>query len=164
MEDGFEAGAVDVVEVGEAVAVDVEDADDGAVLKHRNDNLGAGEAAAGDVAGEGIDIGDDEGAGFGPCGAADTAAALDAGAGDGALEGTQVEPVGVVDEIEADPEEAKGVVQGGGGVGQGGCPVVLAVDEDGVLRQELFVALALRESRGEGECGFHDECRLANDE
>ena len=73
--------------------------------------------AAGDVAGELLDVGDDDGADFLPGGAADAFAVGDVGAGDWTLEGGKDE-FGAGDAVEARPPEAESVVEEGGGVGE----------------------------------------------
>ena len=135
----LEVEAVGVVEGVEAVAVDVEDGPGACVIgglryfvigglrgcvsgrgeEEGDYYLAAGLGAAGDVAGELLDVGDDDGASLLPGGAADAFAEGDVGAGDGALEGGEDE-LGAGDAVEARPPEAEGVVEEGGGVGEEG--------------------------------------------
>ena len=162
-EDGaglFEVVAVGIVEGGGAVAVYVEHAEDAAAVGgvEGYDDFGAGAAAAGDVAGELFDVGHDLCLAGGPGGAADAAAFADEHAGHVALEGAYVEGFVVAGEVEAYPEEAEGLAQCGGGVGEDADAVGDALDEGFELGEELavdggFVAL-------EVEFGFHRGVRF----
>lgn len=85
---------VDVVEAVSGDAVDIEDGDQPLVAalvsrggEDGDDDLAPGVAVAGDVAGEGVDVGDELGASVGSGGAADAPAEGDGLAGYLALEG-----------------------------------------------------------------------------
>src|ERR1700691_705037 len=79
------AGAVVVVEAGEARAVEVEDAGDAAILDQRHHQLRLRDRVAGDMAGEGVDVGYQNGLAARRGGAADAVAPGDAKAGPLAL-------------------------------------------------------------------------------
>ena len=79
-------GGVGFVEVGEVRAVEVEDAEELAVLHQGEHDLGAGGVVAGDVAGECFHIGHEDRLAARRGGATDPAAHRDADAGDLALE------------------------------------------------------------------------------
>lgn len=90
-----------------------------------------------------IDVGYNDGLCLSPCLAAYAAAFGDAGAGNGALEGTELQfGFAVVDEIEADPQPAESLFECGGGVGvDGGGQVAVVCDEGLDLRQQGLVGL-----------------------
>lgn len=141
--DFFEPAGVDVVKCGEVLAVDVKHADDIALgIVQGDDNLAAGEAAAGDVAGELLNVGDDDGAVLLPRCATHAAPVLDAVAGNGSLEWTEVQLV-TLDEVEACPPPSHGLVQQGGSVGKLPYRVVLALDEALDLLDEELISLVL---------------------
>ena len=155
----FETEAVGVVEGVELSAVDVEDTPDGSLIvgaldclsgicEDWDDNLAAGLGAAGDVARELLDIGDDDGAGFFPGGATDTLAVRDVGAGDRTLEGGENEFV-AGDAVEARPPESEGEVKERGGIGEQGSEVDGVGGELGDLLDEKLVLLGFR---GGGVC------------
>ena len=150
----FETEAVGVVEGVELSAVDVEDTPDGSLIvgaldclsgicEDWDDNLAAGLGAAGDVARELLDIGDDDGAGFFPGGATDTLAVRDVGAGDRTLEGGENEFV-AGDAVEARPPESEGKVKERGGIGEQGSEVDGVGGELGDLLDEKLVLLGFR--------------------
>lgn len=154
----FQRDLIIFVEGVEVVAVDVQNPDDGTVLDEGHHNLGTAEAATGDMAWKSIYIRNDESAAFCPCCAADTTAVFDARAGHGTLEGPEMQPSVLFHQIETYPEKAKGLVQGGAGVGQRGDEVLLSLDERLVIFQEGLVALTLGEMGrvGEGGLGHRD--------
>ena len=88
---------------------------------HGNNDLGAGETAAGNVAGEGLDVGNDHGAGLLPGSAAYSAAISDAKAGGRPLEGPQNKFLAFSDSIPNDikphPEKLHPFIDDGGGFG-----------------------------------------------
>lgn len=124
----FETEAVGVVEGVELSAVDVEDSPEGSVIlresgcvrvgqKQGDDNLAAGLGAAGDVAGELLDVGHDDATLLLPGGTANTLAEGDIGASHRTLECGKNKLV-AGDTIEACPPESEGVVKEGCGIGK----------------------------------------------
>ena len=114
----FQPVAVGLVESVELVAVDVEHGDDGAVgVVDGDDDFAARGTGAGNVAWELVNIGDDLCLVFLPCGSAYAATFADAGTGEGTLEGTEHEGVGIGYAVKAYPPPAEGLVEHGGGVG-----------------------------------------------
>ena len=101
------------------------------------------------MSGESIDIRNQDGALLGPGCSADSPSVADAGAGYGALKGTQREPLLVLHQVESDPEKAESLAKGCGGVCQHGDKVCFAFQKQTIVGQELFVRLGLCESRGE---------------
>ena len=103
----FAEFAVFGAEGGEEVAVDVEFADDFAVDEDGDDNFGFGFERAGEIAGIGVDVVDDDGLAAGGGGSADALIERDASVGShGAPERAQDEHVGIAVEFEhvkADP-------------------------------------------------------------
>ena len=61
------------------------------------------------------------------------------------MEGTEVKPFVVVDEIETYPEEAESLVQGCRGVGHSADEICLALDVRAIVSKESFVELSLAE-------------------
>ena len=98
-------------ESGVEVGVDVEFPDDIAVNEDGNDDFGFGFERAGEVAGIGVNVVDDDGFASGGSGAADTLMKRDAGVGrHSALEGAEDEDVAVrffFQHVEADPVVAR---------------------------------------------------------
>ena len=149
--DALQALLVVGVEGIEVARVDVEDGtycSVGSLDGH--DDLRAGEGAAGDVAGEELDVRHTLGdAGLPRC-AADTASIGDVHAGDRTLEGSEhqfgrLTAGGSDDAVEAGPEEAvaKGVVQGRRRIGHEGRLVVFGLIERvelGEQRRILFLS------------------------
>ena len=92
-EDGggvFAEFAVVGAEGGEEVGVDVEFADDFAANEDGDDDFGFGFERAGEIAGVGVDVVDDDGFAAGGRGAADALIERDAGVGrHGAFEGAE---------------------------------------------------------------------------
>ena len=124
----FETEAVGVVEGAELVAIDVEDGPDGFFFlcmcwcvsvgdEQGDNNLAAGLGAAGDVAGELLDVGHDDATLLLPGGTANTLAEGDIGASDRTLECGKNKLV-AGDTIEACPPESEGVVKEGCGIGE----------------------------------------------
>jgi len=103
----FAEGAVFEAEGGEEVGVDVEFADDFVVDEDGDDDFGFGFEGAGEVAGIGINIIDDDGLAGGGGSAADALVERNAGVGGhGALEGAEDENVVVAflfEQVEANP-------------------------------------------------------------
>lgn len=95
-----------------------------------------------------LDVGDDDGAGFFPCGAAHAFAVRDVGAGDRTLEGGENEFV-AGDAVEARPPESEGEVKERGGIGEQGSEVDGVGGELGDLLDEKLVLLGFR---GGGIC------------
>jgi hypothetical protein len=92
----FAEFAVVWAEGGEEMAVDIEFADDFFVDEDGNDNFGFGFERAGEIAGIGVDVVDDDGFASGGSGATDTLVERDAGVrGHSAFEGTENEDVAV---------------------------------------------------------------------
>jgi hypothetical protein len=108
-EDGrgvFAEFAVVGAEGGEEVGVDVEFADDFAADEDGDDDFGFGFERAGEVAGVGVDVIDDDGFAAGSCGAADALVERNAGVGrHGAFEGAEDERVASFpfEQVETDP-------------------------------------------------------------
>lgn len=124
----FETEAVGVVEGVELSAVDVEDGPDGFFFlcmcwcvsvgdEQRDDHLAAGLGAAGDVAGELLDVGHDDATLLLPGGTANTLAEGNIGASHRTLECGKNKLV-AGDTIEACPPESEGVVKEGCGIGK----------------------------------------------
>ena len=107
------------------------------------------------MAGELLDVGDDDGATFLPGGAADAFAVGDVSASDGTLEGGEDEFV-ASDAVEARPPEAERVVKESGGVGEEGDDINRL---SGELTDLLEKKLVLLRFRGGGGCihSFFDE-------
>jgi hypothetical protein len=102
----FAEFAVVGAEGGEEVGVDVELADDFAADEDGDDDFGFGFEGAGEVAGVGVDVVDDDGFAGGGGGAADALVEGNAGVGrHGALEGAEDERVAAFpfEHVEADP-------------------------------------------------------------
>jgi len=102
----FAKFAVVGAEGGEEVGVDVEFADDFAANEDRDDDFGFGFERAGQVAGVGVDVIDDDGFAAGGRGAADALVEGNAGVGrHGALEGAEDERAAAFpfEHVEADP-------------------------------------------------------------
>ena len=102
----FAEFAVVGAEGGEEVGVDVEFADDFAADEDGNDDFGFGFERAGEVAGVGVDVVDDDGFAAGGRGAADALVERNAGVGrHGAFEGAEDEGVAAFpfEHVEADP-------------------------------------------------------------
>jgi hypothetical protein len=102
----FAEFAVVGAEGGEEVGVDVEFADDFAADEDRDDDFGFGFERAGEIAGVGVDVVDDDGFAAGGRGAADALIEGNAGVGrHGALEGAEDERVASFpfEHVEADP-------------------------------------------------------------
>lgn len=150
----FETEAVGVVEGVELSAVDVEDSPDGSLIvgaldclsgicEDWDDNLAAGLGAAGDVAGELLDVGHDDAALLLPGGTANTLAEGDIGASHRTLECGKNKLV-AGDTIEACPPESEGVVKEGCGIGEQGSEVDRVSGELGDLLDEKLVLLGFR--------------------
>ena len=102
----FAEFAVVGAEGGEEVGVNVEFADDFAANEDRDDDFGFGFKGAGEIAGVGVDVVDNDGFAAGGCGAADALIERNAGVGShGALEGAEDERVAAFpfEHVEADP-------------------------------------------------------------
>ncbi len=104
-------------------------------------------AVAGDVAGEGVDVGDDDGFAALGCGAADALAEGDASAGRFALERADEEVLAAVragaEEVEPSPVEVGELVEKqGGGVGEVADGVSLALEDVGEGEVEIGVELS----------------------
>ena len=102
----FAEFAVVGAEGGEEVGVDVEFADDFAADEDGNDDFRFGFERAGEIAGVGVDVVDDDGFAAGGRGAADALVERDAGVGrHGALEGAEDKRVASFpfEHVEADP-------------------------------------------------------------
>jgi hypothetical protein len=102
----FAEFAVVGAEGGEEVGVDVEFADDLAADEDGDDDFGFGFEGAGEIAGVGVDVVDDDGFAAGGRGAADALVEGDAGVGrHGAFEGAEDEGVAAFpfEHVEADP-------------------------------------------------------------
>jgi len=102
----FAEFAVVGAEGGEEVGVDVEFADDFAADEDGHDDFGFGFEGAGEIAGVGVDVVDDDGFAAGGSGAADALVEGDAGVGrHGAFEGAEDERVAAFpfEHVEADP-------------------------------------------------------------
>ena len=102
----FAEFAVVWAEGGEEVGVDVEFADDFAADEDGDDDFGFGFEGAGEIAGVGVDVVDDDGFAAGGRGAADTLVERDASVGShGAFEGAEDKGVAVFpfEHVEADP-------------------------------------------------------------
>ncbi len=102
----FAEFAVVGAEGGVEVGVDVEFANDFAADEDGDDDFGFGFEGAGEVAGVGVDVVDDDGFAAGGSGAADALIERDAGVGrHGALEGAEDERVAAFpfEHVEADP-------------------------------------------------------------
>ena len=108
-EDGcgvFAEFAVVGTEGGEEVGVDVEFADDFAADEDGDDDFGFSFEGAGEIAGVGVNVVDDDGLAAGGCGAADTLVERNAGVRrHGAFEGAEDERVAAFpfEHVEADP-------------------------------------------------------------
>jgi hypothetical protein len=102
----FAEFAVVGAESGEEVGVNVEFADDFAADEDGDDDFGFGFEGAGEVAGVGVDVVDDDSFAAGGSGAADALVERDAGVGrHGAFEGAEDESVAAFpfEHVEADP-------------------------------------------------------------
>jgi len=102
----FAEFAVVGTEGGEEVGVDIEFADDFAADEYGDDDFGFGFERAGEIAGVGVDVVDDDGFAAGGRGAADTLVKGNAGVGrHGAFEGAKDESVASFpfEHVEADP-------------------------------------------------------------
>src|SRR5579859_205210 len=102
----FAEFAVVGAEGGEEVGVDIEFADDFAAEEDGDDDFGFGFEGAGEVAGVGVDVVDDDGFAAGGRGAADALVEGNAGVGrHGAFEGAEDEGVAAFpfEHVEADP-------------------------------------------------------------
>jgi alkanesulfonate monooxygenase SsuD/methylene tetrahydromethanopterin reductase-like flavin-dependent oxidoreductase (luciferase family) len=139
--DGFEAVAVDFVEALQFGAVEVEDADQFAVVDQWHDDFRASVTVTCDVAWEDVDVGDQLGFSGVGGGTADALAHGDSDAGRFALEWADDELPAVV-EIEADPVQVGQCVEDQGReVGGVGDSVGLAGDQCFGLGDELAVLL-----------------------
>ena len=107
-----------------------------------NDDLAAGGGAAGDVPGEGFDIGDDDGRVPRPGRPADALPVRDMHAGDGALEGAENQFL-PRHAVESGPPETELGVQDGGDVRHLGDGVRLPLEQGGqlALQQAVFFSL-----------------------
>ena len=115
-----EAGGVIGVEAGEVGAVEVEHTEHTGVADERENDFGLRGGVAGDVAGELVNVGDDDGLAALGGGAADATPESDADAGDFALKGAENE-FAAAQEIKAGPvqtgkrlEKQSGKVRGVG--------------------------------------------------
>ena len=132
----------------------------------RHYDFRAGEGAAGDVAGEGFDVGDYHGAGFFPGGAADSAAVGDAEAGGWALERPQYQLLpktraltvapsgsithnGIPHNIESHPEEFHPFVNEGGDFGHAGDGIRLIPQKSGDILIEAEIPEGLTGERAD---------------
>ena len=139
----FKVVAVGVVEGGEAFAVDVEDGDNLPLMEEGDDNLAPRFGTAGDMAGELLHVGHDEGAFLRPGCPAHSATAGDMYAGQRPLKGTE-QQLALHYTVEPCPPEVEGVVEQGGHIGHFGDEVALAGTKAPRFAEEPFVCFGFR--------------------
>lgn len=59
-----------------------------------------------------------------------------------------MKPVCIVDEVEANPEEAKGFPEGSGGISEEADMIILAINQQAVVVEEGSIALYLQQGWG----------------
>src|SRR5580698_10310229 len=142
--DALEPDAVGLGEIVRLVAVDVEDQPGPAVCDKGYDDLGLRERAAGDVAGERVNVGNDDGLAPARRRAAYALAEGDRHAGERTLERAERQHVGRGGAVEADPMEAERFLEDGSDIGEVGDQIVHARHHRLDLRQQGGVDLRAR--------------------
>ncbi len=137
----LEAATVVLVEGRRLARVEIEDRHQlAAGAEDRHDDLRARERVAGEVAREGVNVGDDLGRPGPGGGAADAAGERDLDAGDGSLERTHPQELRSDDAIEPRPARVgKGGVDRRRGVGQARDVVTCTIGERGYGSRQLRV-------------------------